>query len=276
MEKLTIVSFNAGLLSMRLCGWTILEPAPYVEERFEEISKALAELDADIILLQEVYRKEHCERIVRELGYPYAVQTRDAFPMRSGLMILSKHPILEGGYIPFKTKLIEDRIADKGMLVARIATPLGEVAIVNVHPTAGGRQHPEHPTVNRIRSAQLRQAMDVLEQMSANTSMRIMGGDFNAGPEASTENFEEILREGYEDTVKQGTMRFTWDPANPLNAHGPHAHCPPQRCDHVFVQGQQVRATSKIVLTDPVVPVPQGSCTLSDHYGVITHIEVDR
>lgn len=272
MKPLTIVSFNAGLLNLSVCGWTILEPAAHIEERLTMIPNALKSLDADIILLQEVYKKNHGERIQRELGLPYAIGTRDHFPMRSGLLFLSKHPITEGGFTPFKTRLIEDRVADKGMITARIKTPIGDVAIANVHPTAGGL-HPEAPKAERVRSNQLKQATDELERPGTEYSIRVLGGDFNAGPEASKGNFRELLEKGYRDSFRnQESQRFSWDPNNPLNANGPHAHCPPQRCDHILVRDAIVRAESKIVLTDPIVPVPSGTCTLSDHYGVLATI----
>lgn len=272
MKPLAILSFNAGLLNLNVCGLTILEPTPHIEERLSMIPNALKRLDADIILLQKVYEKEHGERIQRELGLPYAIGTRDHFPMRSGLLLLSKHPITEGGFTPFKTRLIEDRVADKGMITARITTPLGDVAIANVHPTAGGL-HPEAPKAEGVRSKQLRQATDELERIGMEYSIRVLGGDFNAGPEASKGNFQELLKKGYRDSFRnQEPQRFSWDPSNPLNANGPHAHCPPQRCDHILVCDPIVRAESKIVLMDPIVPVPSGSCTLSDHYGVLATI----
>jgi endonuclease/exonuclease/phosphatase family metal-dependent hydrolase len=272
LKKLTLVSFNAGLLNLSACGRTILEPAPHTEERLKHVAKALAELDADIILLQEVYRKDHCERIIRELGYPYAIQSRDRFLLRSGLMVLSKYP-LQGNYIPFSERLIEDRIADKGMIAARALTPEGSVAIVNVHPTAGGRLHPEHPQVEHVRSAQLTQAMEELTRLGDIANVLILAGDFNTGPEASPGNFQEMLDQGYRDTFRaNGAYRFTWDPNNPLNAQGPHAHCPPQRCDHVLIKGEVAEAKTDIVLTDPVVNVPNGTCTVSDHYGLLSTI----
>lgn len=247
----------------------MLEPAPHTEERLRAIPNAISGLNPDIVLLQEVYQKEHVERIIRELEYPYIVRTRMHFPMQSGLLLLSRHRVSHGRFVPFRSRLAEDRIVDKGFIVASIATHLGDITIVNLHVTAGGRLPPDHPKVERVRSVQLREAMDALEALSTDQALRVLAGDFNAGAEASAVNIREVLDRGYRDTfVPRSPFGFTWDPKNPLNAQGPHATCPPQRCDYVFVNGGSVRAESDIVLTEATVQTPSGARTCSDHYGV--------
>jgi endonuclease/exonuclease/phosphatase family metal-dependent hydrolase len=115
--------------------------------------------------------------------------------------------------------------------------------------------------------------MEELGRLADVTDCRILAGDFNAGPEASQRNFQHVLRHGYRDTFTANeTLRYTWDPNNPLNAQGPHAHCPPQRCDHILVQGKTLKAETRIVLAEPIVDAPNGACTLSDHFGLLANI----
>ncbi len=60
----------------------------------------------------------------------------------------------------------------------------------------------------------------------------------------------------------------TWDPKNPLNINGIHAHCPPQSIDHIMTN-MIVTSKSQQCFEDPVVEVKnREKVTLSDHYGV--------
>ena len=58
-KKLTVVTFNAGLLDVEIFGQSILQPAPFVNERLLVLPKALAKTNADVIALQEVYEQKH-------------------------------------------------------------------------------------------------------------------------------------------------------------------------------------------------------------------------
>lgn len=80
----------------------------------------------------------------------------------------------------------------------------------------------------------------------------------------------------------------TWDPENSLNSCGPHAHCEPVRCDHIFIRSSPSSHLSSLTAThsyilyrDSSVTVPQtNSCyireaktTRSDHYAVLVVLQ---
>ena len=63
-SKLTILTYNAGLLRFQLLGpcglgGTVFSNPPCVPERFPHLAAALLDSGADIIALQEVYEKTH-------------------------------------------------------------------------------------------------------------------------------------------------------------------------------------------------------------------------
>lgn len=94
-------------------------------------------------------------------------------------------------------------------------------------------------------------------------------------PMLSTEIFKLYVRE----------IEATWDPDNPLNACGPHAHCMPLRCDHIFYKFSKPYKLAKmepthsyLLFRDPSVEIKTiNDCygksrfiSRSDHYGLLT------
>ncbi|KAJ1443391.1 hypothetical protein B484DRAFT_16575 [Ochromonadaceae sp. CCMP2298] len=125
---------------------------------------------------------------------------------------------------------------------------------VNMHTTAGGEADPEHPDADTDREDELRQAFDLCQTADRAGSVGIIVGDLNCGPQASPGNFHYILNRGFRDTWAEAQAgglsegpEYTWDPANYLNAIGPHRGCPGQRC----------------------VQVGGVTSTLSDHHGLL-------
>ena len=122
----------------------------------------------------------------------------------------------------------------------------------------------------------------------------IIIGDLNCGPEASKSNYDYLLQDGrfrdvYVEAEQQGRLlegpAYSWDPENYLNKIGPHAACPGQRCDHVFVAAggpldKWVAASAQIIFSEQCIDIGRsdGVCsTLSDHHGlVVTMTKGDR
>lgn len=284
---LKFLTYNAGLLKIGLFGKTILEPAPYVEERFRHLAPALLDCGADIIALQEVYDRRHQEGLSAALSaeYPYqAVSPTRAFrPLGSALMLFSKHPIESVehprfSHIPFDEQLF----VDKGMIIANVRVAgLGTVRLANAHHTSGGALwHPEGWLAKRARRRQYEELFEILNGDRADHRLAL--GDFNAGPEATTENYLHLLSYGYADAWSlcrgQGS-RPTWEACNPLNVRGPHCRTSSQRLDHVLLgpsMTEAVRvAAADVVFNEPQVELPDGRrVTISDHYGLSIDLEL--
>ena len=121
-------------------------------------------------------------------------------------------------------------------------------------------------------------------------------GDLNCGPEASKSNYDLILNSGFRDMFLEARSSaaaaggggggaggeivncFTWSPTNYLNTIGPHASCPGQRVDHLFLPEAALcpRAagvaclSADIVFEETALSLPDGTpCTLSDHSGLV-------
>lgn len=289
MEKqrgCSVLTFNAGLFEVRAFGLRVVKPAPFIEERFKALAPALANSGADIVLLQEVFDPRHRASLVMSLEHVYpfvALHESDARWMNQGhgLMVLSKHQIAASAFVRFNAQSPVERLfVEKGYLITDIyMAGLGRFIVLNTHVVAG--INPESPRAEAVRGRQL----DQLGRGQAWIDCPvILGGDFNAGPEASAVNYRQMLDQGYADTFTEvlrladGTQ-VTWDPDNPLNAEGPHWSCPPQRCDHLLLKRKdgcfphRIRE-SRIVFTEPLVAIGSDNpVPLSDHYGVQTTFE---
>jgi sphingomyelin phosphodiesterase 2 len=285
--SLSLLTLNCGLLRLGLLGRALLEPAPYIRERFAALPEALRAVDADIVALQEIYRVAHKRALIAALAehWPHA-----AYPLKKpwlkldcGLLVLSRHPIPRESFHPFRAATGDERrFVHRGFLATDHAVPgLGTIRLLSFHTTAGGLRHdPEAAFTDAVRGRQIDEILDFAERDPATPHVLI--GDLNAGPPVSMGNYRQVLERGYVDlyAALHGTAAeraVTWDAQQPLNRRGPHAHQRPQRIDHVFLHRRwldRFAATdAKIVLTEPVVPVPGGArVTVADHYGVYVRV----
>jgi endonuclease/exonuclease/phosphatase family metal-dependent hydrolase len=281
--KLRLATLNVGLL--RLFG-SLVQPAPYVEERLAALPRALRALGAQIIALQEVYREPHRQFLIECLQdvFPYSAYSRDKpwWGLENGLMIFSTMP-LEYRFERFEASPLDEKLVDcKGILISRFRDEKGgSWSLLNIHTTAGGIwRHPESPPADFIRARQIEQ---ILRAAQAEPWLSIIAGDLNAGPGVSEGNFQQLEDAGYQsihDLLNGRESGATWDPGNPLNANGPHRLCPLQRIDHLFVRredlasGRVLAISSAICCRDATVPTLAGMVTVSDHYGLAFEIEL--
>jgi endonuclease/exonuclease/phosphatase family metal-dependent hydrolase len=281
---LKILTYNVGLLRIRFFGRIVVEPAPFVDERFAHLASALLATGADIIALQEIYECDQQARLAQELAaiYPYCKfsPTRPWHRLGAALMIFSKYPIIVTQHILFQDVPLDERLfVDKGMILATIdAGAFGTIKLVNTHCTSGGAIHnPEGNFTNHARSKQYQQVFNALNRDRSLARFAI--GDFNAGPEAAKENYRELQSHGYTSAWNacHETSAPTWDPKNELNAHGPHRATSAQRMDHILFHDGENGAikvkNAQIILSEPCVTVPTGKVTISDHYGLMTDLE---
>lgn len=267
---LRLLTLNVGLLRVRLLGRTLVE-VPHLGARLRALPGALAADGADVLCLQEAFRPDHRDHLVAGLRdtHPHVVRADDRRRgLTHGLLLLSRHPLRDGGFTPFRAAERWQRVfVRQGVLTATVAVPgVGDVRVVDVHTTAGWRAGPEAAAVEELRDRQLAEA----HALATGSGLpALLCGDLNAGPQASRANFAALLARGWTDPAPAGN---TWDPDNALNAGGPFPDSPAQRVDHVLLDpaaGALLAVRSAQVVHDqPVVPVPGGAVTLSDHAGV--------
>lgn len=282
----SILTINAALQDVRLFSRSFYKPLAHVDKRMEELAIQIRKNNADLVCLQELFHSDYQRRfysLLRPL-YPYITGIASpGFKLRLGneLIILSKYPVTDEKLHRFKHATLEERLfTSKGIYSVQINTPdTGKIQIVNFHMTAGGtRQHPEHHSMESIRSNQIRQLLGILK-----TDMPvILAGDLNAGPEVSTYNYEQILNAGFIDAfVESGGTGVTWDPHNPLVANHRENHLPPQRIDHVFLNGAALKLfkpdKGRIVFNNPCIYISDTyTIPVSDHYGIHIDFRINK
>lgn len=272
---LSILTFNAALLDVRIFNRSVYCPVAAVSNRLQRLIPALLSLRPDIICLQEIFHYHLQQQLCRQLADEFpqvtgCVSSGPVLRLGNELLTLSRHSLTAVKLVRFQRAAPEERLfTSKGFYHSTVVLPrLGSVNLINFHTTAGGvHAHPEHDRMETIRQHQIDQILVYAHAMEK----VILVGDLNAGPHTSYRNYRQVLQAGFIDscTVAEGDG-YTWDPDNPLVAEGNEQHLPAQRIDHIFISPTLAKmikpiATS-IVLCDRNHP-------LSDHYGIMTRFE---
>ena len=278
-----LITFNLGLLDLRVVGRTMFKPTEYIEQRAKIIPKQLLTHDADVIALQEIYDKKHIDFFVKELQktYPfYFFKHNSQIKLNNGLMIFSKYPFVstKGESQSDKGPIDEWFIADRGLLSAVIKlNDEINLDIVNLHATSGGTLNSQDSdNINASRQKQLEQALTLA--LASNTEYQIILGDVNAGPEISNINYNYLLENDFSDAYAEYSLQKgivakpTWDGANPLNSMRGYTAEDTQRIDHIYLS-KRLGAITQLeiverVFDENVITIDGKGFPLSDHYGV--------
>jgi endonuclease/exonuclease/phosphatase family metal-dependent hydrolase len=282
--KLRVLTLNAGLLRL-FAGY--LETAPFVDARAAALAAQLRRIDADIVLLQEIYQQRHILELIRQLAdlYPWIgySKRRSFFGLPNSLMALSRRRMVTS-IESFRAAPIEEKLFDnKGIQICRLDSDRhAPLTILNIHTTAGGLWlHPESARADRIRDRQIHQFLRLANTIPGTV---FLAGDLNAGPGVSESNFQSILDAGFvsvHDYLHPAAADYTWDPSNRLNSGGPHDMCPPQRIDHLLVRKSDIDSgavqplRSFVCLGDEVVAAGNNlKYTVSDHLGLCVELQL--
>jgi endonuclease/exonuclease/phosphatase family metal-dependent hydrolase len=101
----------------------------------DNIIQTLHYYDADIICLQELF-DQYCINEIKRTFTKYTILYDTKGPkaaINSGLMILSKHPLIDYGFHEFKSKCGEDRMSCKGFIYGVYKINEKHVTIYNTH-----------------------------------------------------------------------------------------------------------------------------------------------
>jgi endonuclease/exonuclease/phosphatase family metal-dependent hydrolase len=170
---LRVVSYNV---------WGVPHITPDRPERIAAIASYLTTLDADVIALQEVWVDEDA-RVIGETLAPAGLPHQHYVPDGSGLWIGSRYPIEDIRFEPFT---VGDKIyipwhldwmAQKGVGIARIRTPLGSVDVANTHFQSSYL----FTTYGFVQLAQAMQMANALT-IEGDTAPLVATGDLNVFP----------------------------------------------------------------------------------------------
>lgn len=177
-NNLKLLSLNVWGLP-QLCGFGSID-----HTRFEKIAALLNAGTEDIVLLQEMWDPA-TTKILDRAGYPFVGKaTKDGFINGSGLVTLSRYPIVESEFLQFSDVSGLERLVKKGALRTRLRiSSTVEIDVVNVHlaspPEKLNKLFVSNFEFERILLSQLRQTKEWLRNRSSLPELTIVGGDFN-------------------------------------------------------------------------------------------------
>ncbi len=252
--------------------------------RLDAAAAGLAALAPDVVLLQEVRQGDGLPNTAHALaerlgGWAVAYACATAAPAgtwgpasgagEEGLAIMARHPLDDVRHV----ELPEARAAERRMLLSARVTIAGSVAAVHtthLHWRLGDGVARERQVV----------ALDAAARAYGG-EVRIVGGDFNAGPDTDELRFltgQHTLdgqRAVWQDafaTVRPGEPGFTWARRNPQTAELAH-HALDRRIDFILVSPERRGGVGRVEDARVVLDEPGATGVhASDHFGVVADV----
>lgn len=178
-------------------------------DRINGIIKYLKEVDADIICLQEVFDNKILEKIVTQMKsyvISYPKKKGKGF-ISSGLIVLTKMPILSSQFEIFTDSIGENSYAEKGVLVSQIARGdfSQKIFLLNTHLNANPMFTLSTLSPNVIRKSQLLTLAKLLKNKS---DFYIICGDLNQSEKSDNfKTFVESIQKKFHMKVFTKTER---------------------------------------------------------------------
>ncbi|MFI0454332.1 endonuclease/exonuclease/phosphatase family protein [Actinomadura sp. 6N118] len=231
--------------------------------RLRGLADQLERDDYDIVCLQEFAYRPNLPLVRRCLPHCAA---NGVFMLKGGLVMLSRWPIERLQFTPYSMAgpPRPEFLMRKGVQVARVRAPGGDLAVVNTHLTynrdgdwsPGSRYRP-------VLEGELHRLGGIIAGIPKDFPV-VAAGDFNVHRESPLLK-EFAARSGMRDLLENDT-RPTFRPEPGSTPFPP--------IDHVFVRG--FTGSAELVFQDRV-RLPDGRCDyLSDHYGVAAELHAER
>jgi endonuclease/exonuclease/phosphatase family metal-dependent hydrolase len=249
--------------------------------RMRAIARAIAEMDVDVVGLQEVFYAKDRRLLVESAaraGLTYSHYFQSGI-VGSGLLTLSRYPIVDTTFRRFQLNgrpqdLVRvDYYAGKGVGRVRVVTPDGPVDVYNAHLIAPYLEFgPDRFAAHRV--AQAVEIGHYVDEHSRDVAA-VLVGDMNCLPDDVT--YEAIVASG---NLVEACGDVSPDPAGAVLAqrNGYATIHPPDHFDYVFGRsGTKQCLTSnrtRFVLGGAPDPNPDGLLGYSDHYGVLAEFEL--
>ncbi|MFI0966484.1 endonuclease/exonuclease/phosphatase family protein [Streptomyces sp. NPDC021080] len=234
-----------------------------VPARLRALGAALDRSDYDIVCLQEVMFRRNA-RLIRRAAPAYRhVACSGTVLLKGGLVLLSRWPISRRRFVrfPMTGPVRGELLMRKGAQLASIATPDGELVVLNTHLSAN-RDDDWSPTnrYTRIAGAELAVLTELIAAVAPSVPVAVVG-DLNL-PRDSAALTGFVATAGLRDLLA-GDSRPTYRPT-------PQWPSPPA-LDHVLVRaaaGETLTGGADLVFQDKVTLGDGRQAYLSDHYGV--------
>ncbi|MFH9552831.1 endonuclease/exonuclease/phosphatase family protein [Streptomyces sp. NPDC017435] len=238
-----------------------------VPARLRALGAALDRADYDIVCLQEVMFRRNARLIRRAApAYRHCAYSGTVL-LKGGLVLLSRWPISRWRFVryPMTGPVRGELLMRKGAQLASVATPDGELVVVNTHLSAN-RDDDWAPTnrYTRIAGDELARIAGLVAAVEPSLPVAV-AGDLNV-PRDSAALAHFVATTGLRDVLADDT-RPTYRPT-------PRWPSPPA-LDHVLVRaaaGETLTGGADLVFQDEVTLADGRRAYLSDHYGVQAHL----
>jgi endonuclease/exonuclease/phosphatase family metal-dependent hydrolase len=232
------------------------------------LAKGLAELQPDLVALQETIRTDRYDQVRDLLGDDYhIVHQTDRETDGQGISIASRWPVGRTRELDLH---VTDRTADFACttLLTETDTPLGPVLLVNHFPSWKLNLEAE-------REAQATIAARAAEELAGDRAHVVVAGDLDADPDAasirfwtgrqSLDGFSVCYRDAWE-SKNPSLPGHTYTPENDLMVDG---DWPFRRIDYILVRCAEHGGPSLAVQDcQRIFHEPRGGIWASDHFGV--------
>jgi endonuclease/exonuclease/phosphatase family metal-dependent hydrolase len=248
------------------------------EERLAVIRAGLADLEPDVVGLQEVLRPTGSEgpdqaaQIAEGLGYHIAYGASfDTGGIEFGNAALSKFPIIRSEVLQLPTVDAPER---RCMVFAELDAPFGKIPFFVTH--LSWRFNEGH-----VREAQVKTIAERIKQLCPVEGFPpVLVGDFNAAPEADEIRYlKGLCSLGGRSVYFADTFGImgrgdgtTFTSRNPFATD---LHEPDRRVDYIFVRGPDQRGRGEPLDAHVCFDRPENGIYASDHFGVRATIRAE-
>ena len=171
--------------TLKVMSWNVfLRPGILSDgqmDRVSSIGNYLIYSGADVIVLQEVFHRRARKRLLQELDDWYEYHTSlgqtSFFGVSSGVIIFSKHPIIEEKFVSYSKSKGADGLAKKGVVLAKIRFGKQDIHVVGTHLQAGASSAAK--SIQKSQLVELANAVNLI----GDSSIVILAGDFNITPD---------------------------------------------------------------------------------------------
>ena len=260
-------------MRVRVVSWNLWGRWGPWEARQEPIRKVLAEIDADIICLQEVWaegERTQASVLAQAFGFHSCYGARLPFPdFHLGIGIVSRWPIAACAELdlPALDEPDERRLA----LRADIDGPRGPLQVFNTH--LNWRFDHSH-----VRQAQVQAIARFIAESPERSYPPILCGDLNATPDSDEIRMLTgrarvpaaglVFHDAWE-VAGDGTPGFTWDNANPFAVRDLE---PNRRIDYVLAGWPKEGGAGQIVEARVAGKAAVDGIHASDHAAIVAEL----
>ncbi|MFF3617440.1 endonuclease/exonuclease/phosphatase family protein [Streptomyces sp. NPDC002580] len=234
-----------------------------VPARLRALGAALDSSDYDVVCLQEVMFRRNV-RLIRRAAPSYRhFACSGTVLLKGGLVLLSRWPISRSRFVRFPVTgpVRGELVMRKGAQLASVATPDGQLVVVNTHLSAN--RDDDWSPMNRymrITDAELTRLAGLIAAIDPSLPVAV-AGDLNLPRDAAALT-AFVADTGLRD-VLAGDTRPTYRPT-------PRWPSPPA-LDHILVRaaaGETLTGGADLVFQDEVTLDDGRQAYLSDHFGV--------